>query len=1034
MRSAREPCHGRADGLVVFFKQQGTRSMYSPVVRSIGRVALLLIGAGASLAWAGPTRTFWHDAATHRPASTAPQPEQFRGLTLQLDQVSQYLKAAHASGQAAAIELPVPEGGFAQFMVVDSGTMPAQLQAKYPDILSFKGRDAQGRALRLDVSPLGLQAMVFDPAGLWVIRPEAFDGGAPYLSFRRAMLERPDGSGQCEVHGQPGATALDLPDTPMTQTGVTRRVYRAAVAANHQYIAAVGGGTVEGGLAATIVTVNRVSQVYETEMSIQLVLVPDNDLLMYPGASGDPFGSNGTGVISNSTSVISAAIGVANYDIGHVLTTGSGGVAWLGVVCNAGLKGRGTTGLPNPVGDAFYIDYVAHEMGHQFGGNHPFNGTISNCSGGDRNGATAYEPGSGSSIMAYAGICGADNLQTHSDPHFHAISLQEITNFTNGAGNCSANTSNPNQAPVIETANLPTGYTIPARTPFVLAGAAVDADEDDTVSYSWEEWDLGPAAPLSAGDNGSSPIFRAFAPRYSGSRVFPSLSTILTGVAVKGETLPTTTRTLKFRLTARDQHPGQGTSTSADLSVAVTSAAGPFKVNAPNTAVTWPQGSSQTVGWDVAGSTAAPVNCASVDITLSADGGYTFPYVLAAGVPNNGSASVVVPALSTSRARIAVACADNIFFDISDADFQIPPATGSYSIGGVVSGLVGSGLVIALNGTPRNVAANGAYTFADALPSGSAYAVTIQQQPALPAQTCTVSNPGGTVGTANVTNVGISCTTAAIPTYTVGGTISQLYGSGLSLQLNGNTPVVFGSSGPYTFLALPDGSPYRVRIVSQPQSPAQTCTVSNAAGTVDGAAVDNVDVSCTGGSPTHTIGGSVSGLGGAGLVLSLNGGVEILPVAADGPFTFTTALAAGTAYQVLVQTQPEGQTCSVADGSGIVPDADVTNVEVSCAALPPAHSVGGSLVGVDSGGLLLALNDGAQTLTVAAGATSFVFATPLAEGSPYAVTVQTQPAGLYCIPRDNVGVVGSADVTSVIVDCTDRIFANDFEGVGIGPG
>ncbi|KAB2895765.1 MAG: hypothetical protein F9K31_14235, partial [Dokdonella sp.] len=385
-----------------------------------------------------------------------------------------------------------------------------------------------------------------------------------------------------------------------------RRVYRAAVAANHQYIAAVGGGTVEGGLAATIVTVNRVSQVYETEMSIQLVLVPDNDLLMYPGASGDPFGSNGTGVISNSTSVISAAIGVANYDIGHVLTTGSGGVAWLGVVCNAGSKGRGTTGLPNPVGDAFYIDYVAHEMGHQFGGNHPFNGTVSNCSGGNRNGATAYEPGSGSSIMAYAGICGADNLQTHSDPYFHAISLQEITNFTNGAGNCSANTSNPNQAPVIDTANLPTGYTIPARTPFVLAGAAVDADEDDTVSYSWEEWDLGPAAPLSAGDNGSSPIFRAFAPRYIGSRVFPSLSTILTGVAVKGETLPTTTRTLKFRLTARDQHPGQGTSTSADLSVAVTSAAGPFKVNAPNTAVTWPQGSSQTVGWDVAGSTAAP--------------------------------------------------------------------------------------------------------------------------------------------------------------------------------------------------------------------------------------------------------------------------------------------------------------------------------------------------------------------------------------------------------------------------------------------
>ena len=436
-------------------------------------------------------------------------------------------------------------------MVVDSGTMPPELQAKYPDILSFKGSDAQGRPLRLDVSPLGFQAMVFDPAGVWVVRPQTFGADARYLSFNRAELEVPGGTGRCEVHENnidPAGLNLVGP-APATQTGVVHRVYRAAVAANHQYIAAVGGGTVEGGLAATIVAVNRVTQVYEYEMAIQLVLVPDNDRLMYASATGDPFTSNGTGVINNSTSVISGVIGADQYDIGHVFTTGSGGVAGLGVVCKTTSKGRGTTGLPNPTGDSFYIDFVAHEMGHQFGGNHPFNGTGINCSGGNRNGSTAYEPGSGSTVMGYAGICGADDLQPHSDPFFHAISLQEITNYTSSAtGSCSVNTPNDNQPPVIDTASLSNGYTIPARTPFALSGSASDPDAGDNVTYSWEEWDLGPAAALTVGDNGSSPIFRAWAPVYTGTRLFPKLSTILTGTTVKGETLPTTTRTLKFQV------------------------------------------------------------------------------------------------------------------------------------------------------------------------------------------------------------------------------------------------------------------------------------------------------------------------------------------------------------------------------------------------------------------------------------------------------------------------------------------------------
>jgi len=996
----------------------------------IGRRLLLLLGSlAASAAWGGPTETYWQDDVARTPSQDAPRPAAYRALSLDTTGVAAYLKQAHQSGLAAEIAVPQPEGGFADFFVVDSGTMPEELQRKYPDILSFKGSDAQGRPIRLDVSPLGFQAMVFDPAGVWVVRPETFGGDTRYLSFRRAELQVPGGTGRCEVHEQyidPAGRNL-APSQPMTQTGVNRRVYRAAVAANHQYIAAVGGGTVQGGLAATVVAVNRVTQVYETEMSIQLTLVPNNDLLMYAATAGDPFASNGTGVINNSTSVINGVIGAANYDIGHVFTTGSGGVAGLGVVCGNS-KARGTTGLPNPIGDPFYIDFVAHEMGHQFGGNHPFNGSLGNCSGGNRNGSTAYEPGSGSTIMAYAGICGSDDLQPNSDPYFHAISLQEITNFTNGSGSCAVTTTNDNQAPVIDTGSLPTGLTIPARTPFVLSGSATDPDAADTVTYSWEEWDLGPQAPLTAGDNGTSPIFRAWPPTVSGSRMFPKLSTVLTGVTVRGETLPTTTRTLKFRLTARDQRPAHGTSQSADITLNVVNTAGPFQVTAPNTAVSWAQGSTQSVTWDVANTNVAPVNCSEVDISLSADGGQTFPYTLASDIANSGSANVTVPNIATTRARVSVACASNVFFDISNADFTIPAAAGTYTVGGSVSGLAGTGLVLRLNGSnDMPVAANGTFAFPLALAGGTGYAVTVSESPTHPAQTCSVSNGNGTVGSANVTNVTVACSTTPAATYTIGGTVSGLQGTGMQIRLNGGAPLAISANGSYTFpTALSDASVYTVMIVSQPTGPTQTCTLQNPNGTLTGANVTNVNVVCPAGSD-YTIGGTVSGLTGSGLSLSLNAGAQTLAVSGNGPFTFPTALANGSAYAVTVGTQPSGQSCSVANGSGTVAGANVTNVAVTCSALP-TYTIGGSVVGLAGSGLVLALNGGDQTLAVSANG-AFTFPTALANGSPYAVTVGTQPSGQDCTVANGSGTVAGANVTNVEVSCgpSDTIFADGFE-------
>ncbi|WP_395681781.1 reprolysin-like metallopeptidase [Dokdonella sp.] len=1002
--------------------------MNEQFVKSTRRVLLALGLLGAGVAWGGPSEVYWHEDASRNLSADAPHPAEFRALSLETSEVAGYLRDAHQRGIAVEIALPQPEGGFADFMVVDSGTLPPELQRKYPDILSFKGSDAKGRPVRLDVSPMGFQAMVFDPAGMWVVRPEVPGAGTNYLSYKRGELATPEGMGRCEVHDRAiGATGNDLlPTQPMTQTGINHRTYRAAVAANHQYIAAVGGGTVAGGLAATVVAVNRVTQIYESEMAIQLVLVANNDLLMYASASGDPFTANDGSFLNSATGTISGVVGSGNYDIGHVFTTGSGGVAGLGVVCSSSQKGRGTTGMPNPIGDDFYVDYVAHEMGHQFGGNHTFNSSTSNCGGGNRNGGTAYEPGSGSTIMAYAGICGADDLQPHSDPYFHAVSLQEITNFTNGSGgSCAVNTTNDNHAPVIDAGSLPTGYSIPKSTPFVLSATATDADAGDTVKYSWEEWDLGASTTLVAADNGASPLFRAWPATTSNARMFPKLSTVLTGVALKGEKLPTVARTaMKFRLTARDEHAGKGASTSADVSVAVVATAGPFQVTAPNSAVTWAQGSTQNVTWDVANTTAAPISCATVDIDLSTDGGQTFPASLASGVANSGSASVTVPAVTTTQARVGVSCASNIFFDISNANFTISAASGNYTVGGNVNGLVGSGLVLSLNAGAQTLAvpASGAFTFPTALPNGSTYAVTVGTQPS--GQSCAVANGSGQLSGANVTNVAVTCSST---NFTVGGNVSGLSGSGLVLSLNaGAQTLPVSVNGNFAFpTSLANGTNYTVTVGTQPAG--QVCSVANGTGQISGANVTSVAVACQ---SVYTVGGSVSGLAGTGLVLSLDAGAQSLPVSANGGFTFPVALANGVNYAVTVGTQPGGQTCSVGNGTGQISGANVTNVAVTC--VSPTFTVGGTVNGLTGSGLVLSLNGGAQSLPVAATG-GFTFPTALANGAAYAVTVGTQPSGQSCSVGNGSGTIAGANVGNIIVTCAldDTIFRNGFDGSAV---
>ncbi|MFM9997215.1 MAG: reprolysin-like metallopeptidase [Phycisphaerales bacterium] len=580
-----------------------------------------------------------------------------------------------AAANPLRIELPMPDGTFVRFDVVESPVMHPDLGAKFPEIRTYAGQgvDDPHASLRFDLTPQGFHAQVLSSNGDAYIDPYTRDNAALYSVYYKRDYPRKSDGWKCHTQDMPAlaglagrVNVLGGPDT-----GETLRTYRLANAATGEYTV-FHGGTVPLGQAAIVTAVNRVTGVYQVDFSIRMQLIANNSSVVYTNGATDPYtNNNGGAMLAQNQTTLDTVIGTANYDMGHVFSTGGGGIAGLSVICRAGLKAQGVTGLPQPIGDPFYIDYVAHEMGHQFGGNHSFNSAV--CAGA-RVASAAYEVGSGSTIMSYAGICGADNIQNNSNAYFVFHNFTEIRNYASlGLGNpCAQQTATGNNDPIV---NAGIDRTIPRGTAFQLTALGSDPNSDP-ITYCWEQRNLGPAQGAAGGqfaDNGSSPIFRSFSPVTSPTRVFPRLSNILTNTTVIGETYPQTNRTLIFRCTVRDNRVTGGGVGFDDVNVVVTTAAGPFQVTAPNTNVSW--SGAQTVTWSVASTNLAPVNCANVNILLSTDGGQTYPTTLKANTPNDGSESVTLPATPTTQARIRVEAADNIFFDLSNTNFSItvPP-------------------------------------------------------------------------------------------------------------------------------------------------------------------------------------------------------------------------------------------------------------------------------------------------------------------------------------------------------------------------
>jgi hypothetical protein len=605
-----------------------------------------------------------------------------------MEKLSSAKESEDGSDEGIEIQLPNHVGEFSTFTVYKSSVLSKEMEETYPDFMTYSisGKDHSLAYGRIFLSRFGLEGVIM--FGSYRIKIEPLDKNSPkehqvYL----LELNEPFTCGTHEeakiIKGQ--FSGLRSPN------GGTRRQYEMALVCTGEFYqnAAFGNNNMTTANAAVVNIINLINIYWNIEMSIQITIfsIP----AIYTDPATDPFDPSSSNTLTTqAASAINTNFPTGAYDMGHALhylAGGGSGVAGVGVVCNTSAAG---TGFAKSRGwssgnsaNMLAVNIMVHEVGHQFNSPHTFNGSLVNCNTGQHSLNTAYEIASGTTIMSYAGICGGHNIQSSKDMYFHSKSLELFYNYvTSTSGNCSTNFSTGNTPPAVDATICAGPYTIPALTPFELTGSGSDAD-NDVVTYTWEQIDedgsgtrpthgfLGSAA----GNSNIAPLFRSYMPTTSGfKRTFPNLALVAANNYTNNfEPLPNASRTLNFRLTARDVRSPYAAYQYDNIAVTVDATKGPLTVTAPNTNVTIAAGTSSTITWTVNNTNTI---CNSVNILLSLDGGITYPYTLLSNTPNDGSQSVTFlsnfPPSISARIRVESNCLSCLkFFDISDANFTI---------------------------------------------------------------------------------------------------------------------------------------------------------------------------------------------------------------------------------------------------------------------------------------------------------------------------------------------------------------------------
>ncbi len=631
--------------------------------------------------------TFWKKSSEQKTATLTKMdrttmPSKFQIYSLDLEALKVALSNAPLENPELAsdliIQFPDYQGTLRNYKVFEAPIMEKGLSDKFPSIKTYSALSVDDAAitLRFSITNFGLHVMSLSgKLGMFYIDTYTKDL-KNYIVYDRKEMQSARSFG-CFVKDEYELVPDKYDIINQRVDDGNFRQYRLAIACTVEYAAfhLNAAGTPASAtlaqkkavvLSAMVVSMTRLNGVYEKEMSLRMNLVANNDAIIF--IDSDNF-TNSPAMIDEIQPIVDAAIGSTNYDMGHGFCTTDSGVAQVASVCGTG-KARGITGQLNPVGDLFDIDYVAHEMGHQWGASHTQNNSC------NRSAASAYEPGSASTILGYAGICDP-NVQNNSDAYFHARSILQMSAFvTSGSASCRTIAPNGNIAPVV---NAGPNFVIPKSTPFILKGAATDAN-GDALTYCWEQYnnEVSTQPPLPTATSG--PNFRSLTPTSSPDRYMPRIQDVINNnLAPTWEVIPNVARTMNFALTVRDNRIGGGMISRGDMTV-TTANVGPFLVNSPNSAVSWVAGSNQNVTWDVAGTTSNGINAPFVDILLSTDGGFTYPILLASKVPNDGTEIITVPNNPGAQNRIMVRGYKHIFYDISNTNFTITAAPSSFSV------------------------------------------------------------------------------------------------------------------------------------------------------------------------------------------------------------------------------------------------------------------------------------------------------------------------------------------------------------------